>query len=107
MEKNGNESCHSFPSVIRLLAFLLTQFGKHWKKLAVFMAKIGKKPAQTSPPTEHPRPFQSILWQHLELIRLRRRQRHPCRAIGQELQNSHGITTTQSTAMRLFKHASA
>ena len=107
MEKNGNESSHSFPSAIRLFAFLLTQFGKHWKKLAVFMAKIGKKPAKTFPPTEHPRPFQSILWQHLELIRLRRRQRHPWRVIVEELQNQHGITTTQSTVMRFFKRARA
>src|SRR5258708_13519150 len=100
MEKNGNESCHSFPSVIRLLAFLLTQFGKHWKKLAVFMAKIGKKPAKTSPPTDHPRPFQSILWQHLELIRLRRRQRHPCLVIAEELQNQPGTPTPHATPIR-------
>lgn len=69
------------------------------------MAKSGKKPAKTSPPTEHPLPFQSVLWEHLELIRLRRRQRHPWRVIVEELRNLHGISTTESTVMRFFKRA--
>jgi len=46
-----------------------------------------------------------VLWQHLELIRLRRRQRHPWRVIVEELRNQHGITTTESTVMRFFKRA--
>lgn len=66
------------------------------------MEKIGKK----GPPTQHPKPFQSVLWPHLELIRNRRRQRQPWRVIVEELHNQHGVQATLPTLMRFFQRVS-
>lgn len=75
--------------------------GKYWKDLQVFMAKTCNVP-----PKDHPKPFQSVLWSHLDLIRSRRRRRQPWRVIVAELETEYKIKTTAPTLMRFVKRVS-
>jgi len=44
-------------------------------------------------PGAHPKPYESALWQHLDTIRLLRRQRKTWAAIAAHLEQAHGLKT--------------
>jgi hypothetical protein len=56
-------------------------------------------------PLTHPKPYQSLLWAHLETIRKLRRKRQTWAAIALHLKESHGVETTAATVFKFFKRA--
>ena len=58
-------------------------------------------------PWAHPRPYESALWQHLDTIRLLRRQRKTWAAIAAHLERAHGLKTSFRAVHKFFKRASA
>jgi len=56
-------------------------------------------------PRTHPKPYQSLLWAHLETIRKFRRKRQTWAAIALHLKESHGVETTAATVFKFFKRA--
>jgi hypothetical protein len=56
-------------------------------------------------PRTHPKPYQSLLWAHLETIRKLRRKRQTWAAIALHLKESHGVETTAATVFKVFKRA--
>jgi len=58
-------------------------------------------------PGAHPRPYESVLWQHLDTIRLLRRQRKTWAAIAAHLERAHGLKTSLRAVHKFFKRASA
>jgi hypothetical protein len=56
-------------------------------------------------PRTHPKPYQSLLWTHLETIRKLRRKRQTWAAIALHLKESHGVETTAATVFKFFKRA--
>jgi hypothetical protein len=57
-------------------------------------------------PKIHPKPYESALWQHLDTIRLLRRQRKTWAAIAAHLQQAHGLKTSFQAVQKFFKRAS-
>src|ERR1700758_709337 len=57
-------------------------------------------------PWAHPRPYESALWQHLDTIRLLRRQRKTWAAIAAHLEQAHGLKTSFQAVQKFFKRAS-
>jgi hypothetical protein len=57
-------------------------------------------------PRAHPKPYESALWQHLETIRLLRRQRTTWAAIAANLEQAHGLKTSTRAVHKFFKRAS-
>ena len=57
-------------------------------------------------PGAHPKPYESALWQHLDTIRLLRRQRKTWAAIAAHLQQVHGLKTSFQAVQKFFKRAS-
>jgi len=57
-------------------------------------------------PRAHPKPYQSALWQHLDTIRLLRRQRKTWAAIAAHLEQAHGFKTSIRAVHKFFKRAS-
>ena len=57
-------------------------------------------------PNAHPKPYESALWQHLDTIRLLRRQRKTWAAIAGHLQQAHGLKTSFQAVQKFFKRAS-
>ena len=57
-------------------------------------------------PNAHPKPYESALWQHLETIRLLRRQRKTWAAIAAHLEQAHGLKTSIRAVHKFFKRAS-
>lgn len=55
---------------------------------------------------EHPRPYGSPLWPHLDLIRSERQARKTWEEIAQKLHTEHGITTNFRTVHAFFKRVS-
>jgi hypothetical protein len=58
-------------------------------------------------PNAHPKPYESALWQHLDTIRLLRRQRKTWAAIAVHLEQAHGLKTSFQAVQKFFKRASA
>src|SRR5258707_12011282 len=58
-------------------------------------------------PGAHPKPYESALWQHLDTIRLLRRQRKTWAAIAAHLEQAHGLKTSFQAVHKFFKRASA
>jgi hypothetical protein len=58
-------------------------------------------------PGAHPKPYESALWQHLDTIRLLRRQRKTWAAIAAHLEKAHGFKTSFRAVHKFFKRASA
>jgi hypothetical protein len=56
-------------------------------------------------PRTHPKPYQSLLWAHLETIRKLRRKRQTWAGIALHLKESHGVETTAATVSKFFKRA--
>ena len=63
-----------------------------------------RAPGKRTPRT-HPKPYQSLLWAHLETIRKLRRKRQTWAAIALQLKESHGVGTTAATVFKFFKRA--
>jgi hypothetical protein len=57
-------------------------------------------------PNAHPKPYESALWQHLDTIRLLRRQRKTWAAIATHLEQAHGFKTSIRAVHKFFKRAS-
>ena len=57
-------------------------------------------------PGAHPKPYESALWQHLDTIRLLRRQRKTWATIAAHLQQAHGLKTSFQAVQKFFKRAS-
>ena len=57
-------------------------------------------------PRAHPKPYESALWQHLDTIRLLRRQRKTWAAIAAHLEQAHGLKTSIRAVHKFFKRAS-
>jgi hypothetical protein len=57
-------------------------------------------------PGAHPKPYESALWQHLDTIRLLRRQRKTWAAIAAHLQQAHGLKASFQAVQKFFKRAS-
>ena len=57
-------------------------------------------------PNAHPKPYESALWQHLDTIRLLRRQRKTWAAIAAHLERAHGLKTSIRAVHKFFKRAS-
>ena len=57
-------------------------------------------------PNAHPKPYESALWQHLDTIRLLRRQRKTWAAIAAHLEQGHGLKTSIRAVHKFFKRAS-
>jgi hypothetical protein len=57
-------------------------------------------------PRAHPKPYESALWQHLDTIRLLRRQRKTWAAIAAHLEQVHGLKTSIRAVHKFFKRAS-
>ena len=57
-------------------------------------------------PRAHPKPYESALWQHLDTIRLLRRQRKTWAAIAAHLQQAHRLKTSFQAVQKFFKRAS-
>src|SRR6266550_277899 len=57
-------------------------------------------------PGTHPKPYESALWQHLDTIRLLRRQRKTWAAIAAHLEQVHGLKTSFRAVHKFFKRAS-
>src|SRR5271165_3462996 len=57
-------------------------------------------------PGAHPKPYESALWQHLDTIRLLRRQRKTWAAIAVHLEQAHGLKTSFRAVHKFFKRAS-
>jgi IS30 family transposase len=62
--------------------------------------------AKLNPPTEHPKPYQSPLWDHLETIVKLRRRRASWEAIAEHLNKTHGLNVSFQTVQRFLKRAS-
>jgi hypothetical protein len=58
-------------------------------------------------PGAHPKPYESAVWQHLDTIRLLRRQRKTWAAIAAHLEKTHGLKTSFQAVHKFFKRASA
>ena len=56
-------------------------------------------------PGAHPKPYESVLWQHLDTIRLLRRQRKTWAAIAAHLERAHGLKTSFRAVHKFFKRA--
>jgi hypothetical protein len=56
-------------------------------------------------PRTHPKPYQSLLWTHLETIRKLRRKRQTWAAIAVHLKEFHGVETTAATVFKFLKRA--
>ena len=57
-------------------------------------------------PGTHPKPYESALWQHLDTIRLLRRQRKTWATIAAHLEQAHGLKTSFQAVQKFFKRAS-
>jgi hypothetical protein len=64
-----------------------------------------RKPASKSPPTEHPKPYQSALWSHFDLIQKLRRRRESWQKIADHLNQAHRLRVSHKTVQRFFKRA--
>ena len=58
-------------------------------------------------PNAHPKPYESALWQHLDTVRLLRRQRKTWATIAAHLEQAHGLKTSIRAVHKFFKRASA
>src|SRR6266481_5173262 len=56
----------------------------------------------TKPPAVHPKPFQSVLWNHLEEIRQMRRARKMWAEIAAHLKEAHGLEVSYRTIRNFF-----
>jgi hypothetical protein len=84
--------------------------GEVWRtgrrSLQIMPVRQRKKAAKPNPPTEHPKPYQSPLWDHLDTIAKLRRRRQPWESIAEHLNNAHGLNVSYKTVQRFFKRAS-
>ena len=61
-----------------------------------------KKPTKHKMPTEHPKPFQSKLWDHLPEIQELRRRRKTWAEIARHLKDAHGLELSYRTVRNFF-----
>jgi len=66
----------------------------------------GKAPSKKQPPTEHPKPYKSVLWDHFDTIQKLRRRRESWRGIADHLNQAHQLGVNYKTIQRFFKRAS-
>jgi hypothetical protein len=66
----------------------------------------GKAPSKKQPPTEHPKPYKSVLWDHFDTIQKLRRRRESWRGIADHLNQAHQLAVSYKTIQRFFKRAS-
>jgi hypothetical protein len=71
-------------------------------QLSAYCAPVTPK---RSAPQQHPRPFQSALWSHLDAIRSLRHKRMSWSEIASYLETNHGLQVTRGTVHNFFKRA--
>jgi hypothetical protein len=59
-----------------------------------------------APPREHPKPFRSLVRQHIEaILSMRRHKRMSWAEIARQLKAEHGVAVHRSTVFRVYKRA--
>ena len=65
----------------------------------------GRKPLASRLLQTHPKPYQSLLWPHLDAIRALRRKHETWEAIASHLKESYGLKIGGATVLKFFKRA--
>jgi hypothetical protein len=68
---------------------------------------MSTKPLARRVPQIHAKPYQSLLWKHLETIRTLRRKRETWAMIAWHLEDTHGLKVTRATVFKFFKRAAS